>query len=60
MNGETLEEVDKFKYLALRKADTENQERGEDKTGASTLSHDKASNTAEKQNIQFSHKDYTL
>ena len=53
------EEGDKFKYLiSTQTKDERNISKGsEDQTGASTLSHDIASNTMEKQSHKFSYKD---
>ena len=44
MNGKKLEEVDQFKHLRGC-TQTENGQESKDQTGATTLSHDKASDT---------------
>ena len=60
MDGETLQEVDQFKYSGSTQ--TKNiSKTSKDQTNASTLSHahDKANNTVEKLSHQFSHRDCT-
>ena len=62
MNGQTLEEVDQFKYLGSTQT-KEGTSRKEVKiqTGASTLSLDKAINTMEKSKPSaFPHRSYSI
>ena len=61
MNEQTLEEVDQLKYFRLHTNQRRKfSKKSEDQTGTSTLSHDMAGNSVEKQSHKFSHKDYTL
>ena len=54
MNGKTLKEVDQFNYLGCPQTKDENiDKRSKDQSGASTLSHDKASNTMGNNAISF-------
>ena len=56
MNGKTLEEVNQFNYLGSGQTkDGASKKVSKDQTGTSTLSHDKASNTMEKQSHQVSY-----
>ena len=56
MNEKTLEEVDQFKYLGSTQLRDGTSIR-EDQTVTNTFSHDKTSNTVEKQRFRFSDKD---
>ena len=58
MNGKMVEEVDQFKNLGSTQTKDGTSIKGSgDQTGAGTPSHDKASNTIEKQRYQFSYED---
>ena len=53
LHGKVLEEVVQFKYLVHPNERRSSNKGSEDQTGATTLSHDKASNTMEKNVISF-------